>query len=310
MEDGTDGDNTDGPSSTVPDSRVTAATLARSQRLSLLATATGAGARRLISKGLASSESAERRAEEIMEENRKKELAARMEEGTVEGEDDEAVATLLEQAEELRRKKELLNEEELATATLLSNEERLLKEANTVSTNALTSAKDEASGTVYSESMKSSWTAPRAILALPESANQAVRDKWHILVEGVDIPPPIRTFREMKLPPPLLAALKAKNINRPTPIQMQGLPVALSGRDMVGIAFTGSGKTVSFSLPLCLLALSEETKLPLVGGEGPIGVVLAPSRELARQTYDALEAYAEAIGRDPKYPQVREKDRR
>jgi ATP-dependent helicase YprA (DUF1998 family) len=49
--------------------------------------------------------------------------------------------------------------------------------------------------------------------------------------------------------------LEAKGIKKPTPIQMQGLPVALSGRDMIGIAFTGSGKTLVFSMPLIMLAL-------------------------------------------------------
>lgn len=61
----------------------------------------------------------------------------------------------------------------------------------------------------------------------------------------------------MKLPDPMLAALEAKGIKRPTPIQVQGVPVALSGRDMIGIAFTGSGKTVTFSIPLIMLALEE-----------------------------------------------------
>ena len=63
---------------------------------------------------------------------------------------------------------------------------------------------------------------------------------------------------------------------------MQGLPVALAGRDMVGIAFTGSGKTMTFALPLVMAALEEEARMPLEGGEGPVGIILAPSRELVR----------------------------
>jgi ATP-dependent RNA helicase DDX41 len=51
----------------------------------------------------------------------------------------------------------------------------------------------------------------------------------------------------------------------------------LAGRDMIGIAFTGSGKTLSFSLPLVMFALEAETRLPLMGGEGPIGMILCPS---------------------------------
>lgn len=83
---------------------------------------------------------------------------------------------------------------------------------------------------------------------------QALRAKWHILVDGTDVPPPIKSFTEMRLPRTIVAALKAKKppIERPTPIQVQGLPVALAGRDMIGIAFTGSGKTLVFTLPLVM----------------------------------------------------------
>lgn len=57
---------------------------------------------------------------------------------------------------------------------------------------------------------------------------------------------------------------------------------------MIGIAFTGSGKTLAFSLPLLMFSLEEEKRLPFVQGEGPVGIIVCPSRELARQTYDGL----------------------
>lgn len=85
---------------------------------------------------------------------------------------------------------------------------------------------------------------------------------------------------------------------------MQGLPVALAGRDMVGIAFTGSGKTMTFSLPLIMAALEEEIRMPLVGGEGPVGIILAPSRELVRQTYEIVQNLAGALAR-ANFPQLR-----
>ncbi|KAI0244412.1 DEAD-box ATP-dependent RNA helicase 35, partial [Massospora cicadina] len=71
----------------------------------------------------------------------------------------------------------------------------------------------------------------------------------------------------------------------------------LSGRDMIGIAFTGSGKTLAFSLPLLALALEAELRLPFVQGEGPVGLILCPSRELARQTYEGLCALADSLYR-------------
>ena len=122
-----------------------------------------------------------------------------------------------------------------------------------------------------------------------------IRHKWHIVVEGEGLPPPIRSFREMKFPSPILDALTSKNILRPTPIQIQGLPVVLSGRDMIGIAFTGSGKTLTFALPMIMVALQEEARLALVRGEGPTGLIVCPSRELARQTYDVLQGFADSL---------------
>lgn len=75
---------------------------------------------------------------------------------------------------------------------------------------------------------------------------------------------------------------------------------------MIGIAFTGSGKTLAFCLPLIMFALEEEMKLPFIRGEGPVGVVLCPSRELATQTYENIIAWTEAIAKEPggRYPQL------
>lgn len=64
---------------------------------------------------------------------------------------------------------------------------------------------------------------------------------------------------------------------------MQNCIFSLAGRDMIGIAFTGSGKTLSFSLPLIMQALEAEVRLPLVRGEGPIGMILCPSVSIKRE---------------------------
>ena len=70
----------------------------------------------------------------------------------------------------------------------------------------------------------------------------------------------VPNFAEMKFPPAVLAWLDGKGIKRPTPIQLQGLPVILSGRDMVGVAFTGSGKTLAFALPAVMTALQVRVR--------------------------------------------------
>ena len=137
--------------------------------------------------------------------------------------------------------------------------------------------------------------APRYALARDEELSDQLRSKWHIEVDGEDVAPPITNFAGMKYHKAIITHLNGKGITRPTPIQMQGLPVLLSGRDMVGVAFTGSGKTLCFALPLIQFCLEQEKKMPFLRGEGPYGVIMAPSRELARQTYDEINELCQAL---------------
>jgi len=161
---------------------------------------------------------------------------------------------------------------------------------------ALLSVSELANDVHYTEPMKTDWRPPRHIRDTTEAERDKLRKKWHIIVEGDDIPPPVKDFKDMRFPKPTLDLLKAKGIERPTPIQVQGLPVALSGRDMIGIAFTGSGKTLVFSLPMIMISLEQERKMPIVRGEGPFGLCINPSRELARQTYDVVKEHTDALG--------------
>lgn len=91
------------------------------------------------------------------------------------------------------------------------------------------------------------------------------------------MPAAIGSFTEMKFPKQIIQALREKNIIIPTIIQMQGVPVALSGRDMIGIASTGSGKTLTFVLPLLMFCLEQELSLKFQRGEGPYGLIIVPS---------------------------------
>ncbi|CAM6084318.1 unnamed protein product [Calypogeia fissa] len=168
----------------------------------------------------------------------------------------------------------------------------------------LMSVRELAKGIQYTEPMKTSWKPPSHVRSLTEKECDEIRKQWHILVEGDDIPPPIKNFKDMRFPEPILKKLKAKGITKPTPIQVQGLPVILSGRDMIGIAFTGSGKTLVFVLPLILAALAEESKAGLGTGMGPLSLVVCPSRELARQTFDVVEEFT-AVLRSKGYPELR-----
>ena len=76
---------------------------------------------------------------------------------------------------------------------------------------------------------------------------------------------------------------------------MQGIPVAFTGRDMIGISFTGSGKTLSFAIPLIMASLEQEIGMPFIKNEGPYSLVVCPSRELAKQTGHELQFLADHL---------------
>lgn len=183
--------------------------------------------------------------------------------------------------------------------------ERLLFEAQ-AKKRALASDRELALGVTYSEPISSLWSPPRCFRQFTAEKIRHMRKRRHILVDGEDIPPCIPSFRFMKIPKAVIKHLRSKCIRVPTPIQMQGLPIAFAGRDMIGIASTGSGKTLTFALPAVLRALEREVQLPFVGGEGPVGLVLAPSRELARQIHENCESLSTALASGScRYPRLR-----
>lgn len=97
------------------------------------------------------------------------------------------------------------------------------------------------------------------------------------------------TFNDLNLIPSILKALQKENYTTPTPIQQQAIPAALEGRDVLGCAQTGTGKTAAFSLPI-IQRLSA--KAP-AGNKRPIrSLILTPTRELAIQIYDNIRAYS------------------
>ena len=97
------------------------------------------------------------------------------------------------------------------------------------------------------------------------------------------------TFKELGLDAPLVLRLDAVGLTQPTPIQEQAIPPALQGRDILGIAQTGTGKTVAFGIPL-IVALSKRQDRP--APRSARGLVLAPTRELAGQIVQSLQGLA------------------
>ncbi len=97
------------------------------------------------------------------------------------------------------------------------------------------------------------------------------------------------TFDDLKLAEPLLRAVKEEGYTTPTPIQVQAIPPALEGRDVLGCAQTGTGKTAAFALPI-LQRLAAGNPPPAHGR--PIrALILTPTRELASQIVESFQAY-------------------
>ena len=104
------------------------------------------------------------------------------------------------------------------------------------------------------------------------------------VIEDIETTPPVSEFEGFGFSEPLLNTLAAKGYKHPSPIQKAAFPELMLGRDLVGQAQTGTGKTAAFALPL-LERLQDQGKRPQV-------LVLAPTRELAMQVADSFRAYA------------------
>jgi ATP-dependent RNA helicase DDX42 len=136
---------------------------------------------------------------------------------------------------------------------------------------------------------------PSTLGLMTEEELRAARSALQISVQGNAAPRLISSFSGFHFPEKLLKTILAQGFERPTPIQMQAVPVAMVGRDLLGIAATGSGKTLSFVWPM-LVHISEQP--PLKSSEpGPIGIIVAPTRELADQIYEEARKFAKCFER-------------
>lgn len=149
----------------------------------------------------------------------------------------------------------------------------------------------------------------------PEEVD-SFRQSHQITVSGNACPAPIQTFEETHFPESVMKEMQRQAFTQPTPIQSQGWPIALTGRDLVGIAQTGSGKTLAYMLP-AIVHIQHQKRL--ARGDGPIVLVLAPTRELAQQIQSVTQEFGNQanplvrntciFGGSPKGPQARDLDR-
>lgn len=119
---------------------------------------------------------------------------------------------------------------------------------------------------------------------------EIIKNNNELSGQEISIPSPIQTFEQCFAKyPQILHELRRNGFTKPSPIQCQSWPILLSGRDMIGIAQTGTGKTLAFILPALIHVSYRLTQLP--PGANSLVLVLTPTRELAQQVHREVEKY-------------------
>lgn len=114
----------------------------------------------------------------------------------------------------------------------------------------------------------------------------------NIKIRGLKCPKPIKKWTQCGLAAKILDVIRGLGYEKPTPIQAQAIPAVMSGRDIIGVAKTGSGKTMAFLLPMLKHILDQS---PLQPGQGSIALIMAPTRELAMQTFFEARKFAAVL---------------
>lgn len=140
------------------------------------------------------------------------------------------------------------------------------------------------------------WKPSDRVFRLKPEQIEEVRLRLNVDVtvasDSPSAPAPIESFEDMCLHSSIMKDVAFHEYTRPTSIQAQAMPVALSGRDLLGCAETGSGKTAAFSIPMIQHCLAQP---PIRRGDGPLALVLAPTRELAQQIEKEVKAFSRSL---------------
>ncbi|KAF2637009.1 P-loop containing nucleoside triphosphate hydrolase protein [Massarina eburnea CBS 473.64] len=144
----------------------------------------------------------------------------------------------------------------------------------------------------YDPFRKNFYTEPVEVSQMtPEEVADLRLELDGIVVKPADVPRPVTKWAQMGLLQSTMDVFSNLRYLSPTPIQAQAIPVAESGLDLIGVAKTGSGKTLAFGIPMIRHILDQVTLKP---SDGPIGLILAPTRELANQIVNELKPFLKA----------------
>ncbi|KAL8106513.1 hypothetical protein AgCh_023323 [Apium graveolens] len=146
------------------------------------------------------------------------------------------------------------------------------------------------------DSVVPQWKPSQRVIALKPHQIEEVRLRLNvdvsIPVDSSPAPAPIESFTDMCLDSRIMEDISYHEYTAPTSIQAQAMPIALSGRDLLGCAETGSGKTAAFTIPMIEHCLAQP---PVRRGDGPLALVLAPTRELAQQIEKEVKAFSRSL---------------
>lgn len=141
---------------------------------------------------------------------------------------------------------------------------------------------------------KNFWVEPAELSALTEADVTDLRLELDgIKVNGKAVPKPVQKWAQCGLTRQTLDVISDLGYEKPTPIQMQALPALMSGRDLIGVAKTGSGKTVAFLLPMFRHIKDQP---PIKDTDGPVGLIMTPTRELAVQIHRDCKPFLKMMG--------------
>lgn len=145
----------------------------------------------------------------------------------------------------------------------------------------------------YEPFRKKFYTEPSDLAQMSEEEAANLRLELDgIKVRGVDVPKPAQKWSQCGLGVQTLEVIEKLGYEDTTSIQAQAIPSIMSGRDVIGVAKTGSGKTIAFLIPMFRHIKDQR---PLANMEGPIGLVMAPTRELATQVHKDCKPFLKAL---------------
>ncbi|KAL9621591.1 MAG: hypothetical protein Q9160_003983 [Pyrenula sp. 1 TL-2023] len=145
----------------------------------------------------------------------------------------------------------------------------------------------------YESFRKNFYSEPVDLAHLTEDEIASLRMELDgIKVRGVDVPKPVTNWAQCGLGVQSLDVIRKLKYESPTSIQSQAIPAIMSGRDVIGVAKTGSGKTIAFLLPM-FRHIKDQRSLESL--EGPVGLILSPTRELATQIHRECRPFLKAL---------------